>query len=93
MSIISFCPNGGMEGILTSEKELYLFANLLEAEWADNYVPLPSKKLSEQARIIKTSSCTVDHEKDHNRMMYWERKGDGRHGWCCDNCGEVTQWS
>lgn len=86
MSKIAFCPRGGMDGILVTDAELVKFANTLKRKFIDQVIPLPNTTLAEQKKAIK--ECGEEHGED---ARYWESKS-GSHGWCCPDCGTVTQW-
>ena len=85
MSKIAFCSRGGQSGILTTEMELQMFANKLNRRFIDEVIPLPDTTFSEQ--LIKLQNC---NHTEHSEQ-YWENKENGKHGWCCGNCGTVVQ--
>lgn len=86
MSEIKFCPRGGQEGIVPSDKELNELGNAMkEYKWLDKYIPLPSKTIAEQVALIK--HCLHPD----GRHQYWETE-TGSHGWCCSVCGTTIQW-
>ena len=86
MSKIAYCNRGGMDGILVTDDELVKFAKKLKKKYIDAVIPLPNSTASEQKKAIKECG-------DHNgeNSQYWESES-GSHGWCCPDCGTVTQW-
>lgn len=86
MSEIAECPRGGMRGILVSNEELAEFAKTLKRKHIDEVIPLPNK--TEEEQISELKDCEHDPDMD---AKYWESTS-GNHGWCCCNCGTVTQW-
>jgi hypothetical protein len=77
--------------IQPTDSELNEFANFLEdggitVNGLDEFMPLPG--ISREAQILLISSC---RHRDIQNARYWERF-DGHHGWCCGQCGTVTQW-
>lgn len=86
MSKIAECPRGGMQGILVTNTELLEFATKLKLKCIDQIIPLPGKTAAEQ--VVELINCEHDIDMD---AKYWESTS-GNHGWCCGNCGTVTQW-
>jgi len=85
MSEYGYCPRGGQEGVLVTQKELVEFAAKHKLKFIDQVIPLPGKKNQPDPK-----KCGSDHESTGN-VVYWETEM-GSHGWCCANCGEVIQW-
>ncbi len=89
MSQIAFCPKGGQSGILLTRKELGDMATRLGRKSIDEVIPLPGLSFEDQkTRLQSRPLCKHDDTGQH----YWEVEGTGEHGWCCNFCGEVTQW-
>ena len=84
MSKISFRPRGGQEGIEVTTKELEVFSGKLGKQFIDEVIPLPNISPEKQKLFLEMCPCTAD-------QIYWERD-NGKHGWCCSDCGTVTQW-
>jgi hypothetical protein len=85
MSKYGYCVNGGEDGIQVTTDELDKFGDVVGSEALDEFIPLPNVPSESQIIRIKECSCS-EHEE-----IYWERE-NGRHGWCCSNCGIVVQW-
>lgn len=87
MSKLGYCEQGGQGGIKVTTRELAAFARKKGRKAIDEIIPLPKD-------FNQGKKCDIDHE-DIDAMMehqvYWETE-TGSHGWCCDSCGEVTQW-
>lgn len=86
MSKIAYCPNGMMEGIRVTDKELEKFAKSLKKKSIDSIIPLPGMTAKEQSKAVK--KCGEHNGED---SQYWESTS-GSHGWCCTECGTTTQW-
>ena len=84
MEGLQFCPVGGMNGILITMANLKRFAVKVGATFLDQVIPLPNVQIDDQTERIEV----CDHE---GQDVYWETD-EGNHGWCCKNCGTVTQW-
>lgn len=85
MSKFGFCVKGGEDGIQVTTQELVAFAKNTGREFIDEFIPLPNVSVEEQLKRIENCKCDSDEE------TYWERE-NGKHGWCCPNCGTVVQW-
>ena len=85
MAIYDYCPAGGMNGIRVSDAELSSLADAIGSNALDSCIPLPNLTQEQQIRAIE--DCQGNHENEE----YWERD-NGKHGWCCGNCGTVVQW-
>jgi len=91
MSKIDYCPRGGQAGILVTTKELQKLSKALGVEYIDQYITIPQLTIQEQVKEIPNDksdciACNCDP------TWYWENKDTGSHGWCCCNCGKVSQW-
>jgi len=86
MSIITQCPRGDMLGIYLSNEDLIDFAKSINRKHIDEVIPLPKMSLQEQKKVLKNCKHKREYE-----AQYWE-SDYGSHGWCCPNCGTVTQW-
>jgi hypothetical protein len=84
MSEFSHCSSGGQNGIRVSDEELNEFSNEIGSKYLDQFIPLPNLSTEEQKE--RMVSC-----KEHEDAEYWERD-NGKHGWCCSDCGKVIQW-
>lgn len=89
MSTHTFCPTGLMDGILVADAELTEFANTIGSKYIDEYIPLPDTEALDQAELVK--ACDCDNKEGFDHAIYWERS-NGKHGWCCNECGKVIQW-
>jgi len=85
MSIISYRPRGGQNGIEVTTKELEIFSGKIGSQYLDEVIPLPATTIEEQKKKLKDCSCTIENS------LYW-KTDNGSHGWCCEKCGAVTQW-
>jgi len=88
MSKIEYCQRGGQEGIRISDDELQELAQAVGSDSLDEFIPLPHTTIERQKEIILNCKS---HNTTQGESEYWERD-DGSHGWCCSNCGTVTQW-
>ena len=86
MSKIAECSRGGTEGILVTDAELVKFATTLKKKCLDEIIPIPGMTAKQQEKAAKECG---DHNGENAR--YWESTS-GSHGWCCPECGTVTQW-
>ena len=84
MSKIDYCKRGQQQGIKVTLQEMKNFSKVMKSNYIDQFIPLPN--IDEYAQKLKAVNCL--HEKDE---AYWENE-EGSHGWCCPECGEVTQW-
>lgn len=82
MSKLSFRPVGGLNGIELRDNELDTFNGGMGLG-QHLFVPLPEGTTSKQLR--KAKDCA------HLDKSYWEAHA-GNHGWCCADCGIITQW-
>lgn len=85
MSKYTYCPVGGMEGILVSLSEVKQFQLAIGADFSDEVIPLPNLTPEQQKAML---TVCENHDED---IQYWE-KTNGKHGCCCTKCGTVTQW-
>jgi len=82
MSKLSFRPVGGLNGIELRDNELDTFNGGMGLE-QNLFVPLPHGTTTVQ--FNKAKGC------QHEDTQYWEKQ-NGQHGWCCSDCGLITQW-
>lgn len=86
MASIEFCNRGGQEGIAFDRDEQAVLAEVLAADFLDEYVPLP-KFYSMEQQADAASKCEA-----HDEVVEYYERYDGAHGWCCSRCGKVVQW-